>query len=152
MVEATNPQKNLDVKLSLDLSAKGMSPIVKRVIATNYETLMGQATKLASRHNISESDVSLRYHDGDSWVIVEDNDDLELAFAIALSNSSKLTFSIKPTQVASSEVSAFAAAANADEEMKEESATGHKKKEKKEKGLPRKALKNLINNELNKQA
>ena len=152
MVEATNPNKGVDVKLSLDLSAQRKSPVVKRVVATNFETLMVQATKLAAKHDISESEVSLRYYDGDSWVIVEDNDDLELAYAIALSNTSKLTFSIKPPQVANAEVSSFAAAANADEEMKEEPATGHKKKEKKEKGLPRKALKNLINNELNKQA
>ena len=40
MVEATNPHKNLDVKLSLDLASSGKSPVVKRVLATDYKTLM----------------------------------------------------------------------------------------------------------------
>jgi plastocyanin domain-containing protein len=75
MVEAKNPNyKNLDVKLSLDLSAQGKSPIVKRVLATDYDTLMAQAKTLAGKHGISE--VHLRYHDDDNWVIVEDNEDL----------------------------------------------------------------------------
>jgi len=75
MVEATKPNiKNLDVKLSLDVSSQGKSPVVKRVLATDYDTLMAQAKTLAGKHGISGC--NLRYYDGDNWVIVEDNDDL----------------------------------------------------------------------------
>ena len=90
----------------------------------------------------------MKYYDGESWVIVEDNDDLELAFAIAQSGNMKLTFSIKHPDCASAPH-----VEKSDEEMKEEPAKGHKKaKKEKAKGIPRKALKNLINDELNKQA
>ena len=41
MVSATSSNyKTLDVKLSLDMSAQGKSPIVKRVLATDYDKLM----------------------------------------------------------------------------------------------------------------
>jgi len=38
MVEVS--KMNLDVKLSLDLSAQNKSPVVKRVLASDYATLM----------------------------------------------------------------------------------------------------------------
>ena len=151
MVEA--PNARLDVKLSLDLSAQNKSPVVKRVLASDYTTLMNQAKALGTKHGLSEADCQLRYHDGDNWVIVEDNQDLELAFAIATSSTMKLIFSIKPAGVSASQVST-SATVPADEEMKEESQQiGHKKGRKDHvKGIPRKALKNLINNELEKQS
>ena len=43
MSMSSNPNSQLDVKLCLDLSAKQMSPVVKRVRATDYATLMAQA-------------------------------------------------------------------------------------------------------------
>lgn len=81
---------------------------------------------------------------------------MELAFAIATSSNNKLIFCIKPSSSDVSQVST-AATAPADEEMKDEgmqgSSKGHKKgKRDKAKGIPRKALKNLINNELEKQS
>lgn len=154
MVEAT--KANLDVKLSLDLTAQNKSPVVKRVLASDYATLMKQAKNLGIRHGISEADCHLRYHDGENWIIVEDDQDLELAFAIATSNTSKLMFTIKPESSTASQVSTSATVAT-DEEMKDEgqqtASTGQKKgKKEKVKGIPRKALKNLINNELEKQS
>jgi hypothetical protein len=146
----------LDVKLTLDLVAQGKSPIVKRVIATNYENLLNHAKKLAAKHEVNPEEINLRYHDGDNWVVVEDNDDVQLAFTLARSSNGKVIFTIKAS-AAAPEISAFASTAttmnNMDEEMKEPAvvAKGHKKP-KKEKGIPRKAIKNLINNELNKQA
>ena len=89
MVQANN---TLDVKISLDMAAYNRSPVIKRVLASNYTTLMNQATALAQKHGIAASPLILKYYDGDSWVIVEDDQDLELAFAIATSNDSKLTF------------------------------------------------------------
>ena len=97
MVEAS--KMKLDVKLSLDLTAKNKSPVVKRVLASDYTTLMNQAKSLGSRHGISENDCQLRYHDGDNWIIVEDDQDLELAFAIATSSTMKLIFTVKPEKV-----------------------------------------------------
>ena len=138
--------------------------MVKRVLASDYATLLNQAKTMGAKHGVREEDCMLRYHDGDNWVIVEDDQDLELAFAIATSCSNKLIFSIKPASSSlgftQSMVSTSAATATqatgADEEMKDEGqqATGHKKGRggDKVKGIPRKALKNLINNELEKQS
>ena len=71
MVQAT--QTTLDVKLSLDLSAQNKSPVVKRVLASDYATLLNQAKTLGAKHRVKEEDCQLRYFDGDNWVIVEDN-------------------------------------------------------------------------------
>ena len=147
MVEASSDfKKGLDIKLSLDLTAQGKSPVIKRVLASDYDTLMSQSKKLAVRHGLSEAECQLKYFDGDSMVVVEDNDDLDLAFAIAQTSDNKLTFTIKHPDVAS----APAEKTMGDVVMKEEK----QKKAKKEmpKGIPRKALKNLINSELDRQA
>jgi len=126
MVEANNSngdfKKGLDIKLSLDLSKQGKSPVVKRVLPSDFDTLLNQAKKLAGRHGLSEEGCQLKYYDGESFVIVEDNDDLELAFAIAQTSSMKLTFTIKHPDSGSVEKSAFDATDAADEEMKDESA------------------------------
>lgn len=151
-------KSNLDVKLSLDLSAQNKSPVVKRVLASDYATLLSQAKALGAKHGVREEDCQLRYYDGDNWVIVEDNQDLELAFAIATSSTSKLIFTIKPSNIAQSQVSTAATVPADDEEMKDDgcqaSFNSQKKGSKKDKvkGIPRKALKNLINNELEKQS
>ena len=153
MVQA-NPNKNIDVKLSLDLTAQNKSPVVKRVLASDFDTLMKQAKTLAAKHGINEG-VHLRYHDGDSWIIVEDGDDLELAFAIAQSNTMKLIFQIKSTGAeapVSSEAQSQSPLMQDDEEMKDSAPCRGKRGGKGGKGMPRKALKNLINNELDKQA
>lgn len=142
MVQANN---NLDVKISLDMTAYNRSPVVKRVLASNYATLMTQTTTLAKKHGVESSALVLKYYDGDSWVIVEDDQDLELAFAIATSNDSKLMFTCK----------APAASAPVPEnvQMIDTGASSiGSKKQKKDKGPNRKALKNLINNELEKQS
>merc|ERR1712061_792286 len=108
-------------------------------------------------NGVNSESINLRYHDGDNWVVVEDDDDVQLAFTLARSSNGKVIFAIKSSAAASApEISAFATTAttmDVDEEMKLP-ATGAKgvKKPKKEKGIPRKAIKNLINNELNKQA
>ena len=152
MVQGSNA--HLDVKLSLDLSAQNKSPVVKRVLASDYMTLMNQAKALGAKHGVSEEDCQLRYHDGDNWVIVEDTQDLELAFAIGLSTSNKLIFSIKPSNLEQSSQASTEATVPVEEESKEEvkEAVKQKGKKGKAKGLPRKALKNLINNELDKQS
>ena len=157
MVEANN--QNLDVKLSLDVAAQGKSPVVKRVMASNFDTLLTTAKNLATKNGVNAEAINLRYHDGDNWVVVEDNDDVELAFTLARSSNGKVIFSIKSSAAASApEISAFATTATTattmevDEEVQPAAAAKGHKKPKKEKGIPRKAIKNLINNELNKQA
>jgi len=75
MVSATSSNyQTLDVKLSLDLSNQGKNPIVKRVLATDYDKLMAQAQSLAEKYAVSG--FSLQYFDGDDWTVVEDNSDL----------------------------------------------------------------------------
>ena len=133
-------------------------------MASNFDTLLTTAKNLATKNGVNPNDINLRYHDGDNWVVVEDDDDVQLAFTLARSSNGKVLFTIKSSDAASApEISAFANTATTtattintmevDEEMKEPAAAakGHKKP-KKEKGIPRKAIKNLINNELNKQA
>ena len=82
---------------------------------------------------------------------------MELAFATATSSNNKIMFCIKPSSSDVSQVST-AATAPVDEEMKDEeglqgSSNRHKKEKRdKVKAIPRKAIKNLINNELEKQS
>jgi hypothetical protein len=125
-------------------------------MASNFEQLLTTAKNLASKNGVNSEQINLRYHDGDNWVVVEDDDDVQLAFTLARSSNGKVIFSIKSSAAASApEISAFATTAttmDVDEEMKLPAAGVKGKKPKKEKGIPRKAIKNLINNELNKQA
>ena len=93
MVEANN--QNLDVKLSLDVAAQGKSPVVKRVMASNFEQLLTTAKNLATKNGVNSESINLRYHDGDNWVVVEDDDDVQLAFSLALSSNGKVIFTIK---------------------------------------------------------
>ena len=79
MVETQQNNQVLDVKISLDRSVNNKYPIFKRVAATDFATLTNHATALAAEHSISEDDVKLRYFDGENWVIVEDDQDLQLA-------------------------------------------------------------------------
>ena len=79
-----------------------------------------------------------------------------MKLAFATSSNNKIIFCIKPSSSDVSKVST-AATAPADEEMKDEgmqgSSSGNKKvKCDKVRRVPRKALKNLINNELEKQS
>ena len=134
MVEATITSH--DVKLSLDLTAQGKSPIFKRVQASDYQTLITAAHKLATKHAISPQEIKLKYHDGDNWVVVEDENDVQMAFACAQRNNVKLIFAIRHPN----------SSLSVQEEVKFQ-------KPKVEKlGIPRKAIKNLINQELAKQA
>jgi hypothetical protein len=95
MVE--QPKKNWDifVKLSLSLHHKGMSPIAKRVSTSNYETLLEQAKKLGAKYDITEAEW-LRYHDGQDWITIEDDMDLDFAYEFASTKCKKMTNSIMP--------------------------------------------------------
>ena len=84
----------------------------------------------------------MKYYDGESWVTVEDNNDLELAFTYAQGSNKKLTFNIKHPNCAST---------IAVEERKNKK-DKREKKEKKPKIISKKALKNVIAAELEKQA
>ena len=77
MVEAKQ-ERNLLVKLQL--SGTG-SPVCKRVMASDYATLMVMAAKLAARCNMEPE--GLRYDDGHDWVMIEDDMDLEFAYDFA---------------------------------------------------------------------
>ena len=93
MVEATNT--SYDVKISLDLSHQGKSPIFKKILAADFQTLITAANKLATKHEISPEEIKLKYHDGDNWVVVEDENDVQMAFAMANRNNAKLIFAIR---------------------------------------------------------
>jgi len=89
MVEAlaNNPQRNILVKLQL--SAPGASPVCKRVMASDYATLMVMAAKLAARCNTEPE--GLRYDDGHDWIMIEDDMDLEFAYDFAATKCKKQT-------------------------------------------------------------
>jgi len=153
---------NLLVKLSLNLLQQGKSPVCKRVFAASFASLVDQAKKLAARHGVTEAEW-LTYHDGHDWIMVEDDQDLDFAYDFAASKCKKQTQSIVPAQ-APGEVSQItftikpkargAETMEVDEEMKEEPqpAKGRSKGKKEKHGIPRKALKNLINREFEHQA
>lgn len=66
MVEA----RNTEVLVKLQLSGPNASPVCKRVLASDYATLMVQAAKLAQKAQGEPE--GLRYHDGHDWVMIED--------------------------------------------------------------------------------
>jgi len=85
---------NLLVKLS-HTQHKDKSPIVKRVMAADYATLLATAKKLDSQH-YAQDEKWLRYHDGEDWIQVEDDMDLEFAYDFAQNKCKKQTSSITP--------------------------------------------------------
>mmetsp|Transcript_86273 Transcript_86273/g.118954 ORF Transcript_86273/g.118954 Transcript_86273/m.118954 type:complete len:258 (+) Transcript_86273:59-832(+) len=154
MVESA--QRSLQVKLQV--SAPNASPVCKRVMASDYATLMVQAAKLAQK--CQSAPECLRYHDGHDWVMIEDQQDLEFAYEFA-AKSKQQTQSVVPAFVNGDsaqiifniKLAGAEVCNNEDAEMKDEQLPGKKgKKHDKVKGIPRKALKNLINKEFEKQA
>ena len=149
---------NLDVKLMLVVPGN-RTPIAKRIPAKmDYKTLVTKAKALAAKHDmLDEKEPVITYKDEGEWanLEVEDDDDLELALAKAFSNEAKaITFFIKTSKsVAQQDVKK--PVEMEDEEMKQEEdevpVKGKKNKVKNAK-MPRKALKNLINSELEKQS
>ena len=85
MVEA-KPQRNLLVKIGFTDPASG-DIICKRVLASDYATLMVMAAKLAARCNMEPE--GLRYDDGHDWVMIEDDMDLEFAYDFAATKCKK---------------------------------------------------------------
>lgn len=69
------------------------TPIAKRIPAKmDFEGLISKAKALASKHNmLDEKDPVITYKDEEDWanLEVEDDDDLELAIAKALSSEAK---------------------------------------------------------------
>ena len=79
------------------------TPIAKRVPAKmDYESLISKAKALAAKHQmLDEKDPVITYKDEDEWanLEVEDDDDLELAIAKAMSSEAKsITFFIKTSK------------------------------------------------------
>ena len=148
----------LDVKLKLVVPGN-CTPIAKRIPAsTDFAQLVSKAKALAAKHNmLDDKDPIITYKDESEWenLEVEDDDDLELALAKAMTSDSKsITFFIKTSQSVAQED--FKPVANPDdEEMKgddDEAPVKGKKNKIKNPKMPRKALKNLINSELEKQS
>ena len=85
-------ERNIMVKLQL--CEPGSDPVCKRVMASDYATLMLMAAKLAARCD-SEPE-GLRYDDGHDWVMIEDDMDLDFAYDFAEKNCKKETQSVVP--------------------------------------------------------
>jgi len=161
MVEA-KPQRNLLVKLQISSSG---SPVCKRVMASDYATLMVMAAKMAARVNMEPE--GLRYDDGHDWVMIEDDMDLEFAYDFADGKCKRNTQSIVPATIPGEpsqivfniKLKGIAeSGAPENEEMREEAPSvgqkkgGNKGGANKVKGIPRKALKNLISKEFERTA
>merc|ERR1712110_536525 len=132
----------------------------KRVKApANFSQLNGAITTFASKFNIVEPVDQIMYSDRTNWYTVDDEDDFQLGMTQAIQGQMKeITFVVK-----------FKKSAYPDLEEKKETrqnedfdmisddevpAKGIKKDKKGfgKNGIPRKALKNLINNELQKSS
>lgn len=95
MVQAPNKNWDLLVKLSLSLHHEGKSPVAKRVMTSDYATLLDQAKKLGSKHSVTDAEW-LRYNDGQDWITIEDDMDLDFAYDFATNKCKKQTSSIMP--------------------------------------------------------
>jgi len=136
-------------------------PTVKRVKApSTLKVLKEQAAAFAKKQGINAAITQIVYRDARrDFVDVDDEDDFELGMTQAIQSklNAEITFVIK-----------FEKSASLQEERKEPrdavedfdmcddeeavQARGIKKNKKDKAGIPRKALKNLINNELQKQS
>lgn len=124
----------------------------------DFAQLVTKAKALAAKHNmLDDEEPVISYKDEGEWanLEVEDDDDLELAIAKSMSSDSKsITFFIKTSKsVAPKDVKVVCEPE--DEEMKgddDEAPVKGKKNKSKNAKMPRKALKNLINAELEKQS
>ena len=100
----------------------------------------------------------ISYHNNAVDIVVEDNDDYTLARTIALSDNRQLNLSVKLfNKNKKGEEQVFAATESPDEneeETKQEAPAqkGRRAEGKKDKGIPRKALKSLIKSALEQQA
>ena len=143
---------NLDVKLVLSVPGAN-TPVAKRVPSNmNFAALMTKAKALAAKHDmLDDKDPVITYKDEEDWtnLEVEDDDDLELAFAKVMTSEKKqLTFYIKTSK--SVEAPVAAPKKDVDEEMKgdeKDAPVKGKKNKAKNQKMPRKALKALINQE-----
>ena len=149
---------NLDVKLVLQVPGAN-TPVAKRVPSSmNFDGLMNKAKALAAKHDMLDGkDPVITYKDEEDWtnLEVEDDDDLELAFAKVMTSEKKqLTFYIKTSKSVVAPPKA-APSMDIDEEMKSDDKDvplkGKKNKAKNPK-MPRKALKALINQEFEAQS
>lgn len=142
MVEVSNQNSDLKLKLCLDMGKKNKN-MNKRVNSTaDYATLLSQAKALCAQNAISEEGCKLRYSDGDSWVIIEDDQDLQFAITSAAATK-KLAIKIR----------------TAAQEEQEESKQGRAPRVKKEKAkkepvmkLNRKTVKEFLRAELDEEA
>ena len=165
MVEA-KPSRNLLIKLQLtEQVGMGKKPVCKRVKESDYASLMTVATKLAAKRNMEPE--GLRYDDGHDWVMIEDDEDLELAYDFATTKCTEQTASIIPAQKpgkASQIIFNIKMKEDAEQSYVEHGYKGHEDEEQqsaldkksiakganKVKGVPRKTLKNLISKEYDK--
>ena len=155
-MQATN-NSALNVLLKL-VFQDNRKPVAKAIPYQNmtYEQLVQKAKALAAKHDMlnNEKEPVITYDAFNSSVEVEDDTDLQLALSGALQNKqSQITFNIETGKSQTSQTQKK----DEDEEMKAEDedddlpVKGKRNKAKNAK-MPRKALKHLINQELEKQS
>ena len=153
------------MKIQLEMPASNKSdkcPSVKRVRSpASLKLLKEQAAAFAAKHGIQTPISQIMYReDKRAFVDVDDEDDFELGMAQALSQvPAEITFVIQFAQYPDLEERKEPRPTAEDVYMDDEEEVPVKgiKKDKKgggfgKNGIPRKALKNLINNELQKQS
>ena len=129
MVQAN--RQNIAVQLSVDLSALNKESVSKSVPVSNFASILGEAKSYGAANGLKYKHCQMRYNDGENWVIVEDEQDLELAYACASRSDNKITFTVSSMKG-----------------QKRGPKAERKKKEKfMGKSVPRWAFKNLITNE-----
>lgn len=142
-MQAIKDYSALDVRIQLQHAGE---TFLKRVPApVTYEKLSAVVTQLLAKNGLPTEGFRVRYLDVDAlWVVVEDDSDLEIAYTLALSSDKKVTFVIQPKEPRGEDV-----------EMAEEEEPVGKRAGKKQRGgngIPRKALRNMIQSQLENQA
>jgi hypothetical protein len=135
------------------------TPVAKRLPAkVDFDGLMAKAKALAAKHGmLDDQDPVISYKDDEEWanLEVEDNDDLELALAKAMTSEQKnLTFFVKTSKTVAQPQQKPKVQSD-DEEMKDgddEVRVRGKKNKPKNPKMPRKALKALINQLFEKES
>ena len=128
MVEATR-MNFIDVTLSVEPKFEDQNPVTKRVTASDFATIFGQAKELGAANGIKEKKCQVSYKEGENWVVIEDDSVLETAYASASRSNNKITLTIKSKK------------------GQKGGPRGKKDKVKGVKSIPKKAFKNLIDSQ-----
>ena len=92
MVQAYRP--DLEVHLSVDLSAQNRGFVTRQVQAFDFAKLIREAKSFGAAYGVQKKFCQMVYNDSEGWVAVGNENDLELAYSFAARSENTIIFNI----------------------------------------------------------